>query len=142
MDRFVWLAAAVTAAVALSLLVYFLLRRRITPEERERRRRLAVNSRGRITDGLITDLHVVESPDGRPSQMLHFTYTLSGVTYSASQDVTALLPQIGRDLARVAGPVSVKYLPGNPSNSIVICEEWSGIAGIKCRVAGTHSSKV
>ena len=122
-----WLVAAPAAALLFAL-VYFLARRRIPPEERERRRRLAVSAAGRITDGLITEVETVGD-----SHLLHFSYTLSGVNYSAAQDITALVGRIDRDPYRIAGPVSVKYLPGNPSNSIVICEEWSGISGVRCQ---------
>ncbi len=126
MDRYVWLAAAVPAALLVAIVAYLLARRKITPEERERRRRLAVNARGRITDGVITEVLVVENPAGSASHLVHFSYELHGVTYEATQDVTPLLGGI-RDPARLGGPVSVKYLPGNPSNSIVICEGWSGL---------------
>ena len=126
MGRDVWLAAALPAALLVAVVAYLLARRKITPEERERRRRLAVNARGRITDGMITEVLAVDDPAGRPSQLVHFSYELHGVTYTAAQDVTPLLEFIG-DLARLGGPVSVKYLPGNPSNSIVLCEDWSGL---------------
>lgn len=135
---------AVTISVAALLLIgtYFLLRRRITPEEVERRRRLAVNASGRITDGLITEAQLVETPSRGASHLLHFSYTLNGVAYSAAQDITTLLAHIDRDPHRLAGPASVKYLPDNPSNSIVICEEWSGIAGVRLTLSrGSRSRK-
>lgn len=118
-----WLAAA-----ALTLLVLVLaIPRRLTPEERERRRRLAVHRAGRITDGLITETHVIEAPYGAVSHLVHFTYDVRGVGYSASQDISSVLAYLERDPGRVSGPSSVKYLPENPSNSIVICELWSGL---------------
>ncbi len=115
------------AAAALLILVYLLLRRPVTPEERERRRRRAVNTSGRIIDGLITEVRVLEGPAGAASHLLYFSYNLHGVTYAAAQDITSLLAHIDRDPYRLAGPVLVKYLPRNPPNSIVICEEWSGL---------------
>lgn len=128
MARSLWVAAvAVSAAVLLLILIYLLMRRRATPEERERRRRLAVNAAGRITDGLITEVQIVENPSGRASHLVHFSYTLSGVTYSAAQDVTDLLTHINGDPRCIAGPVGIKYLPENPSNSIILCEHWSGL---------------
>ena len=128
MDTSLWVPAVFIAAAASALApIYFASRRKITPQERERRRRLRVNALGRITDGLVTEVRVIETPAGRASHMLHFSYTLHGVTYSAAQDITMLLAHIDRDPDRVAGPASIKYLPDNPSNSIVICEEWSGL---------------
>ena len=126
MDRYVWLAAAVSAALLAAIAAYLLAHRKVTPEERERRRRHAVNARGRITDGVITEVLVVDNPAGSPSHLVHFTYELHGVTYAAAQDVAPLLGRI-RHPERMGGPVSVKYLPGNPSNSIVVCEDWSGL---------------
>ncbi len=99
----------------------------MTPEERERRRRQLVNARGRIADALITDVGVSENPSGGASHWLHYSYDLRGVTYHAAQDITSLLAHLPRDPQTLAGPASVKYLPGNPSNSIVLCEEWSGL---------------
>jgi hypothetical protein len=137
-----WLVAVtIPAAVLLLIGIYWLLRRRITPEEMERRRRLAVNASGRITDGLITEAQLVETPTRAASHLLHFSYTLNGVAYSAAQDITALLAHIDRDPHRLAGPASVKYLPDNPSNSIVICEGWSGIAGVRLPSTGGARSR-
>lgn len=85
---------------------------------------------GRITDGLITEVQIREGP-GAPSHLVYFTYTLNGVTYSAAQDLSALIGRMEGDVSRIAGTASVKYLPGNPSNSIVICEKWSGISGVR-----------
>ena len=128
MVRSLWVpAVALAAATLLLILIYLLLRRRVTPEERERRRRLAVNAAGRITDGVITEVHTVENPGGGASHLAHFSYTLSGVTYSAAQDITHLLAHINRDPRHIAGPASIKYLPENPSNSIILCERWSGL---------------
>ncbi len=128
MGRSLWVpVVAFSAAALLLLLAYVLMRRRITPEERERRRRLAVNAAGRITDGVITEVHTMESPAGGVSYLVHFSYTLSGVTYSAAQDITHLLAHLHRDPRLLAGPASIKYLPRNPSNSIVLCEDWSGL---------------
>ena len=125
-----WLAAATipTAAALVVFLIWLLGSRRVTPEERERRRRLKVNALGRITDGLITDVETIHTASGAILHLLHFSYTLSGVTYSAAQDITTLLAHLDGDPGRIAGAASVKYLPGNPSNSIVICEDWSGIS--------------
>ena len=119
--------AAIFAGALFVISLLFLLRRRVTLEERERRRRLYVNVRGRITDAVITDVHTVQASSGATAHLLHYSYDLHGVSYSAAQDITALLAHIPGDPRRIAGPASVKYLPRNPSNSIVICEQWSGL---------------
>jgi hypothetical protein len=100
---------------------------RTTPEERERRRRAWVNAEGRIADGVITEVRVVEWAPGGISHWLHYSYDLRGVSYTAAQDISALLAHLDRDPRHIAGPASVKYLPENPSNSIVLCEQWSGL---------------
>ncbi len=120
------LVAAAGAAALIAILIV-VVRRRLTPEELERRRRLAVNARGRITDAVITDVAAVQTPSGGVSHLVHYRYDLHGVRYSAAQDITSLLAQIPRDPSRIAGPASVKYLRANPSNSIVVCEKWSGL---------------
>ena len=118
-----WLIAAVGAGAAAALGgLAWVWRRRPTPEERERRRRLEVNARGRITDGVITEVYTLGA-----ARLLHYSYDLNGVSYSAAQDITDLVEHLRRDPDRIAGPSSVKYLPGNPSNSIVVCERWSGL---------------
>jgi len=35
------------------------------------------------------------------------------------------------DRMSMVGPASVKYDPRNPANSIVLCEQWSGLRGKK-----------
>jgi hypothetical protein len=94
---------------------------RRTPAERERRRRLAVNMRGRLGDATVTDI------DG---DTIYYSYTVSGVSYTTSQDISQIRDLIHTDLERViGGPVSIKYFPRIPANSIVVCEEWSGLRG-------------
>jgi hypothetical protein len=93
--------------------------RRPSPAERERRRRLAVNARGRTGAATITDFR---------EGAVCYTYFAGGVEYTASQDVstlTALLPADPRTL--IQRPATLKYLAINPANSILVCEEWSGL---------------
>lgn len=106
-------AVALVASVALIIRL-----RRITPEERERRRRLAVNRHRRSVEGLLSEA----SPE-----IIHYQYELRGVSYFASQDVSALRERLPAEPSRLIGPVSVRYEPKNPANSIVVCEEWSGL---------------
>ncbi len=115
------------AAALVSVVAYLLLKQNVTPEERERRRRRLVNAAGRVTDGLISEVRTQQAASGAVSYLIFYTYDLRGVTYSASQDITGVLAYLDRDPGRIAGPASIKYLPENPSNSIVISEEWSGL---------------
>lgn len=94
-------------------------RNRITPEQRERRRRATVQARGRFGSATITDFH---------DSVVCYSYWIAGAEYVASQDVSALKEFLPPDPARlIARPATVKYLPRNPANSIVLCEEWSGL---------------
>ena len=48
--------------------------------------------------------------------------------YTASQDISQLGDYVHCDLERLTGRVaSLKYSPRNPANSIILCEEWSGL---------------
>ena len=60
-------------------------------------------------------------------QLLYYTYSISGVTYETAQDVTGLEERL--HLTRVAAgqTASVKYDPSNPSNSILLADDWSGL---------------
>jgi hypothetical protein len=122
---FIVAAAVVLAAVLVSVTLFW--RRRNTPAEKERRRRANVNRIGRMTDGVIVDFESLPAAGKRPETALfHFVYSVGGVDYSTAQDVFTLIDRIDLPPERYIGPVHVKYEPGNPSNSIIICEDWSG----------------
>ena len=57
------------------------LRVRGTPEKRERKRRLNVHRQGRLGDAMIT-----EATD----ETLYYSYSVRGVQYTASQDITSV----------------------------------------------------
>ena len=88
------------------------------PEKRERRRRLELHQRGRLGDALIT-----EATDA----MLYYSYSVGGVQYEASQDVSGLRDLLPPEPERLIGAAGLKYSSRNPANSILICEEWSGL---------------
>ncbi len=111
------IAAASGVALGLSL------RRRKTAEEKERERRLKVNTVGRICDGSIERL----AEDSAARRVIYYNYSVRGVSYSAAQDVTPLAGHINPERCLEGFPASIKYDPQNPSNSIVVCELWSGI---------------
>ncbi len=98
-----------------------------TEADRERERRERLNSTGRITDGTVIDVQEINSEAEIPTQLLIYQYDVAGVEYECSQDVTWLRQFIDIHSCRLGLPASVKYDPHNPGNSIVICENWSGL---------------
>jgi hypothetical protein len=53
------------------------------------------------------------------------------VDYESSQDITDMREVVNAEEVRAGFPCSARYQPGNPQNSIVVAEEWSGLrAGI------------
>jgi hypothetical protein len=117
------------AAVALWL-VY---RKRPTAEELERARRKFLVQSGRLVDGMLLDICEVEVPPapkadvGRVLTMLVFSYRIGGVDYECSQDITEMREVVDPSQVRAGFPCSVRYQPGNPQNSIVVAEEWTGL---------------
>jgi hypothetical protein len=110
------LVVVAAALAALGLVILFRIRRK--PKDKEMRRRLAVNLHGRLGDATITEVQ---------ENTLFYSYSVRGVAYTASQDISQLRAQIPSDLERLIGPASLKYSPRNPANSIIVCEEWSGL---------------
>ena len=114
----VQLAIVSIGAVAAGAASYLLMRgRAASPVDRERKRRLAVNSGGRLIDGVIT-----EARDGA----VFYSYSWRGIDYDCSQDLSAMPALTPIDAGLMIGPVTVKFDPRNPYNSIVLCESWSG----------------
>jgi hypothetical protein len=123
----VFIASGLAAAALIGGLVVYILRRP-SPAERERRRRLQLQREGRITDGMLFDVGEPEPSNGAASaRLLFYNYSIGGVDYSACQDVSALAERVGDNPASLVGAVYVKYHSKNPYNSIIVCEEWSGL---------------
>src|SRR5882724_8929377 len=119
MTEGVQVAALCGVAVALIALAWWILIRvNGTPEKRERKRRLNVNRQGRLGDAMIS-----EATDNT----LYYFYTVRGVHYTASQDVSGLSKYLPADPHRLIGVAGLKYSSKNPANSILVCEEWSGL---------------
>ncbi len=130
-----------------AVVVFFWVRRkRPDAAEIERERRAYLNRVGRIVEGQVLDVveqaRAAASTDGkqRPAaaakasvtstvaqRLLFYTYAISGVTYETAQDITGLEERL--HLTRVAAgqTASVKYDPSNPSNSILLADDWSGL---------------
>lgn len=100
---------------ALGLLVY---RSRTALSEREKRRRRRINILGRIGAAMLTDAQ---------GDLIYYSYSVSGVPYSTAQDIGTLRALVPTDASLIVGPVSLKYLPRDPGNSILVCETWSGL---------------
>ena len=120
-------ALCVLVVGLLALAAWIVLRTRGTPEKRERQRRLAVHHRGRIGDAMINEV---------TRDALYYSYSVGGVQYEASQDITALRELLPAEPERLIGWSGMKYSSNNPANSILICEEWSGLRDPSPRSAG------
>jgi histone deacetylase complex regulatory component SIN3 len=59
--------------------------------------------------------------------MLLFDYRIGGVDYECSQDITHMSDILDASRVPVGFPCSVRYQPGNPQNSIVVAEYWTGL---------------
>jgi len=119
-----WLAAFATIA---ALAVWLIFRKRPSAEELERARRQFLVQSGRIVDGMLLDIYDIAAEDGLTLTMLLFSYRIAGVDYECSQDITAIRGVVDAAQVRAGFPCSVRYQPGNPQNSIVVAEGWSGL---------------
>jgi hypothetical protein len=132
------------AIAALAMIAYAFIRPEEAPEEAERKRRLHLNQIGRIAEGQVVELaeHPPEQRDApkklfgsrsrplndnRPRHLVTYSYAISGVTYHTAQDITGLEGQIRFERLVAGQPASVKYDPSNPSDSILVADDWSGL---------------
>jgi hypothetical protein len=143
----------VAGAVALAVVVGIAVLRQAfrkpeSPEDEEKRRRSQLNQVGRIVEGLVVEL--VESqgnavPEAAPAmfsrrkdvssapsgnglrRLVRYSYSIAGVTYETAQDVTGLEERLCLERIASGQPASVKYDPSNPSNSILVADDWSGL---------------
>jgi hypothetical protein len=134
------------AVLAIVAIVYWLRHKPADAAEIERQRRAYLNRVGRIVEGQVLEVvdhprdsydpkqppstqskHLSASSNGT-QKLLYYTYSISGVTYETAQDITGLEEQA--HLSRVAAGqhASVKYDPSNPSNSILLADDWSGLS--------------
>ena len=120
-------SASTLLAAAASLAVWLWLRKRPTPEEIELARRAFLTHSGRLVDGTLLDVYELPSASGQTLTMLLYDYRIGGVDYQCSQDITHMRPIIDASTVRAGFPCSVRYQPGNPQNSIIVAEKWSGL---------------
>lgn len=129
LSRNAWEAAAgltLVAGLAVGTVLY-LRRKRPTEEELERARRKMLSTTGRLIDGMLLDVRQITAEDGRELTFLEYSYRSGGVDYECSQDITTLLTVLDANQMRAGFPCTVRYQTGNPQNSIVIAESWSGL---------------
>lgn len=122
------LVLSITAVLTIGLWWLFPKFRR-DPEEKERRRRIEVSSTGRLGDAEITDVQ---------GNSVFYSYSVRGVAYTAAQDISCLKNLLPDQPERLIGPVMLKYAPGNPANSIVVCEDWSGLRSRTLKARQQH----
>ena len=132
----IWALNAASLAVVGGAFLSKLLGRSPDPDEIERQRRAYLNQIGRIVEGQITDLvEVAEDKARRKStkevdgrrKMVCYSYSISGVSYETAQDITSLEGRAGMERIITGLPASIKYDRSNPSNSILIADDWSGL---------------
>jgi hypothetical protein len=138
--------AAVLVAGASAVVLQQVFRKPADPEDEERRRRSQLNQVGRIVEGLVVELVEAQGPaaensDGaskrkgslvepaasRLRRLVRYSYSIAGVTYETAQDVTGLEERLCLERLAAGQPASVKYDPSNPSNSILVADDWSGL---------------
>jgi hypothetical protein len=137
-------------AMAVIGIVVWLRRKPIDASEIERQRRAYLNKVGRIVEGQILEISenplpagdskhhrttaktsdaklAPAAPTNGTQRLIYYTYSISGVTYETAQDVTGLEERLHLKRAAVGQTASVKYDPSNPSNSILLADDWSGL---------------
>jgi hypothetical protein len=142
------LGAAAVVGTAAAVMLHRVFQKPEDPDGAERRRRFELNQVGRIVEGLVVEL--VETPASAPvvqdsgmfsrrasgtsgaissgvRRLIRYSYSISGVTYETAQDVTGLEERLCLERLAAGQPASVKYDPSNPSNSILVADDWSGI---------------
>jgi len=112
--------------------VLLFLSSRQTAAQREKRRRLALNKTGRMGDAMIIDVR---------DCVLYYSYEIRGVEYATAQDASDFRELLPRETSALIGPVGMKFAPKNPANSIVICEEWSGLRPAALQFQETEEKK-
>jgi hypothetical protein len=120
-------AGVTTVAAVAALAIWLVKRRRPSAEEIEHERRQFLVQSGRLVDGMLLDVYEVQAEGGSARTFLLFNYRIAGVNYECSQEITAMRGIIVASEVRAGFLCTVRYQPGNPHNSIVIAEGWTGL---------------
>jgi hypothetical protein len=107
--------------------IWLLTRRRPTADEIEQARRQFLARSGRLVDGMFLDITEMTAEDRVTRTLLIYSYRIGGVDYQCSQDVTTMRDALNPSDLRAGFPCTVRYQPGNPHNSILVAEQWSGL---------------
>jgi hypothetical protein len=129
------LEVTILGALAVIMMVagaWVFLRSRQTAAQRERKRRLAIHLNGRMGDATIIDVR---------DCILFYSYEVRGVAYATSQDATEFRHLLPPETSILGCPVGMKYVSNNPANSIVICEEWSGLRQPAPQIQATRAKE-
>src|SRR3990172_7044770 len=127
-----WIVMGAAGGLALLAGVVLLVRsRRKSAAERERERRLAVNATGRITDGMLVEPDPAPGDEQTTSGLVFYRYSAKGMEYSAAQDLSTLSHLTPAQGLSPGVPIQVNYNPQKPSNSIILCEQWSGLPAVE-----------
>lgn len=137
--------------LAIASIVMWIRRKPSGDPNLEHQRRAYVNRVGRIVEGQVLDVvdHSQTSADATAARgkesasifgkrhakthsqdaqmLLYYCYSISGVTYETAQDVTGLEERVLLTRVAAGQVASVKYDPSNPSNSILLSDDWSGL---------------
>jgi hypothetical protein len=125
-------AGVVVLAAIAAPFVWLAVRKKPSAEEVERARRAFLVQLGRLVDGQLLDSYELESAGTRkePARMLTlllFSYRIGGVDYECSQDITDMGGVVDVSQVQAGFPCTVRYQSGNPQNSIVVAEGWTGL---------------
>ncbi len=120
-------AGVTTIAAVAGVALWLVMRRRPSAEEIERARRQFLVQSGRLVDGMLLDVYDVGGAEGSTLTFLLFSYRIGGVDYECSQEITTMSDIVNTAEVRAGFPCTVRYQPGNPYNSIVVAEGWTGL---------------
>jgi hypothetical protein len=120
-------AGITTIAACAGVALWLVMRRRPSTEEIEHARRQFLVQSGRLVDGMLLDVYDIQGAEGSAQTFLLFSYRIGGVDYECSQEITTLRDIVNAAEVRAGFPCTVRYQPGNPYNSIVVAEGWSGL---------------
>jgi len=59
--------------------------------------------------------------------LVSYSYLISGVTYQTAQDITGSKARYAWNGSSPANAASIKYDASNPSDSILVADDWSGL---------------